>query len=98
MQTADLSVLPYSLLNRKACLVLLSKMLLFSSTTSFFLFKANSVTEYGSSFSGAVAISANMLYFVATILEMSNIIALIAEFEDFIEKSTCFDTVYWNFC
>lgn len=75
----------------------MSQMLLFSSTTAFLLFKANSVTEYGASFSGGVMILANILYFIANILKMSNTTELIAEFEDFVEKSTSFEKFDLNF-
>lgn len=77
---------PNSLLNWKIGIVLISHMLLLSSTAAFFLFKANSVTEYGSAFSGSVMILTNMLYFILNILQMPTTIELIEKFEDFIEK------------
>lgn len=74
-------------LNWKICIVLTSQMLLFSSTTGFLLFKANSVPEYGSSFSGCVMILANILFFIVNVLKMPTTIELIEKFEDFIGKS-----------
>lgn len=80
-----------SSLNWKICLVLMSQMLLFSSTAAFLLFKANSVAEYGAAFSGGVMIFANVLYFILNIWKMPRTMELIAEFEDFVEKSINFD-------
>lgn len=86
-----------SLLNWKICLILMSQMALSSSTTAFFLFKSETVTDYGSSFSASLMILTNMLFFIVNILKISSIVELITEFENFIEQSECFERLHSNF-
>lgn len=59
----------------------------FISISSFFLFKASTISEYGSSFSGALSDLYALLDLLITIWQMPNILKLIRMFEIFIEKS-----------
>lgn len=66
---------------------------LFSITTTtisiglFFLFKASTIQEYGSSLGGASADLYSLLDFVISVCQMPNILKLFELFEIFIEKS-----------
>lgn len=60
---------------------------LFLSMIAFFLFKAKTMLEYGSSFFMFITQFIIALFFLILMWRITNILKLIAEFEQFIEKS-----------
>lgn len=66
---------------------LISLIAFFLSTFGYFLFKANTVNEYGMCFYASFSMLEILLYFIVNLLKIQKILNLIERCEDFIAKS-----------
>lgn len=73
--------------NWKIIFCVSSIILMFITSFSFFLWKAETLDEYGTSFYGSVTQLSAALYFVIVVWKMPVILKLLRSFEDFIESS-----------
>lgn len=65
----------------------LSLTIMFLSTSSFFLFRATTVYEYGASFPPTNVMLLSLLYFTVFFCHTDSIVQLIERYENFIENS-----------
>lgn len=72
-------------LNMKNCLNLTFLMLVFVSSFAYFLFKADSVDEYGQTFFVSISCLQFLLYFIVIFSKMKKILKFIKNFEKFIQ-------------
>lgn len=73
--------------NSRNLLIVTVQALTFISASAFLLFRANSIAEFGTSFSGCVMVSTNIIYYSTNIVQIKNILKLIDHYEGFIEMS-----------
>lgn len=59
------------------------------ASTSFLLFQANSIEEYGATFYVSVTELVNVVCMLAIIPKMTDIFVLMEKFGEFVEKSKC---------
>lgn len=82
--------------NYKMPYILLSIASFFLASFTFFISEANSAMEYGMTFSDTLLDISSAIFYIVNMIRMPNIIKLIENCEDFIDKSKiCFGCVFF---
>lgn len=75
----------------KSVAIFMTLILLFASSTAYFLFKAETIPEYAQCFYMSATALCITINFLTLCLEMRNILKLIEKYEEFIQKGEIFD-------